>query len=49
MNSAHRQQTSPKYKNKNEKKTVSPLIISKSLLNQSGVNSPSESFDNEKD
>lgn len=49
MSSSHRQPTSPNYKNKNEKKTVSPLIISKSLLNQSGVNSPSELSDNEND
>jgi len=49
MSSSISKPTSPNYKS-NEKKTVSPLKISKiskSLLNQTSINSPTESSDNE--
>lgn len=50
MSSSHNNPISPKYKSNNEKKTVSPLKISKiskPLLNQTSINSPIESSDNE--
>jgi hypothetical protein len=40
----------PKYKSNKEKKTISPLKISKiskPLLNQTSINSPTEPSDNE--
>jgi len=50
MSYSHNNPISPKYKNNNEKKTVSPLKISiksKPKLNQTSINSPIESSDNE--
>lgn len=50
MRSSHNNPISPKHKSYNEKKTVSPLKISKiskPLLNQTSINSPIESSDNE--
>lgn len=52
MSSSHSKPSSPKYKSNNEKKTVSPLKISKiskSLLSQTSINSPTESPGNVND
>uniref|UniRef100_A0A2S2R934 Uncharacterized protein n=1 Tax=Sipha flava TaxID=143950 RepID=A0A2S2R934_9HEMI len=51
MSSSHNNNPiSPKYKRNKEKKTISPLKISKiskPLLNQTSINSPTEPSDNE--
>jgi len=48
--SLYRQLSSPYNKTKNTpKKTVLALIMSKTLINQTGVNSPSDFSDNDND
>lgn len=50
MSTFNHQPTSPDCKNKNLTKIIVPaLLISKTLLNQSGANFPSELPDNEND
>lgn len=50
MNSSNNQLISPNNKNKNtSKKTVPPSIIPITLINQTGLNSPSDFSDNEND